>query len=128
MGEDIIESGGVKWTRDEYDEISELGFQGKENMDIPALQELYARFEAKGAFDKALEIETAMGEAVDGWTTDVLQNTGVSLTYVEGLYNNKGGWREASTGQFVGKLNYTVYGSNDEDYMQYLIDKVSPWL
>lgn len=128
MPENQVESGGVWWDREEYDELSELGEEGVGNHNVAALQELRDRFADRGADYKAEQIDAAMTQAIDGWVTDVKGNTDVDIVYVQGLYENRGGWREVSTGQFVGKLDYTVYGSSDEQYMQYLVDKMSPWL
>ena len=128
MFDDEYESGGRYWTREEYDELSDLGEKAVGNNDVSALQQLRDRFADKDATEKAYQLNTAMDMAIDGWTEDIKGVTGVDVVYVEKLYGNIGGWREVSTGQFVGKLDYTVFGSTDEDYMQYMIDKMSTWL
>jgi len=128
MPKDMIESGGVFWTREEYDELSDLGEQGVTNHNVSALNELWSLFALAGSTEKMLEIETAMNAAIDGWTQDIKGITGVDVTFDPALYGGVGGWRESETGQFVGKLDFSVFGSKDTDYMQYLVDKMSPWL
>ena len=128
MFDEKYESGDIRWTREEYDELSDLGEMAVGNNDVSALQQLRDRFADKGADEKADALNTAMGESIDCWVQDIKGVTDVDVVYVQKLYGNIGGWREVSTGQFIGKLYYTVFGSSDEQYMQYMIDKMSPWL